>query len=192
MMFELQPGALPDGYGESVLSLVAAKAHLRVVSSGEDDLVEALRDAAVDMVERMTSLYLARREGIVWKGSGFAPSMVLGRGPAVEVVSVAYDGTGGAEVTLTADDWRLGPHGRLLPAYGKAWPSDCTGEVRVTFDAGYGGAGAEACPPVLVTAVKMMLAQFYDIRGAVITGTISSEVPLGVAHICAMHRMVSI
>lgn len=187
MLFELQPGALPDGYCESILSLAAAKAHLRVLHSSEDDVIEALRDAAVDMIEQMTSLYLARRDGLVWKSTGFGAGMVLGRGPRAEVASIAYDDTAGVEVVLAADDWRIGPHGRLLPGYGKSWPGNCGGEVRVTFSAGFDDVTTEK--PALVTAVKMMLARLFDIRSDVVTGTIVADVPHGVAAICNLHRM---
>lgn len=186
MLFEINPGLMPAGYGESILPLVAAKAHLRVVEDDDDDLIAALRDSAVDMIERYCSLYLARRTGLVWTGSGFSGRMHLGRGPDVEVTSVAYAGPLGS-VTLAPADWRLGVGGRLLPAFGGAWPGDCQGTVTVTFAAGYSDVAAQA--PSLVAAVKMALTQLYDLRSAVVTGTIINELPFGVRAICDAVRM---
>lgn len=186
MLFEIDPGLMPAGYGESILSLVAAKAHLRVVEDDDDDLIAALRDSAVDMVERYCSLYLARRTGLVWTGSGFSGRMHLGRGPDAVVDSVAYTGPSGS-VALTTADWRLSVGSRLLPAFGGAWPADCRGAVTVTFSAGYEDVERQA--PSLIAAVKMALTQLYDLRSAVVTGTIINELPFGVRAICDAVRM---
>lgn len=187
MLFQLAPAAVPADYGEGILPLVAAKAHLRVVDDEDDDLIAALRDAAIDMVEGCCGLFLARRTDLVWESTGFGPRMMLGRGPAAQVASVTYRGPGGSTVTLAADKYRLGPHGRLLPAFGTEWPSDCEGLVTVTFDAGFEDVAAEQ--PKLLAAVRMALTTLYDIRGDVVTGTIVASVPMGVRAICDSVRM---
>jgi uncharacterized phiE125 gp8 family phage protein len=186
MIFELDPGAMAAGYGEAVLSLADAKAHLNVIEDHDDTLIAALRDAAVDFVERRSSLFLRPRTGVIWHGAGFGPMMKLGRGPVTAVTAVSYRDRAGATVNLVADDWRVGPGGRLLPAYGKAWPSDVGGGVMVTFSAGFTSVATEA--PALISAVRMMLAHLYDNREAVVTGTITSEVPMGVAQMISLYR----
>lgn len=185
MHFELQPAALPSGYCDGILPLAAAKAHCRVTHVAEDDLIEALRDAAIDLVERMSGLSIGERTGLLWVGAGFGPVMRLSPGPVTAVTGIAYDGPTG-EVTLTSDDWRLGPHGRLLPAYGTDWPADCEGNVRVTFNAGY---GSTTRPSALLSAVRMMTAHMYENREAVAGGQARMEVPLGVRQMVNAVRM---
>ena len=186
MLFELKPGLVPEGYGESILSLAAAKAHCRVLTTDDDDLIEALRDAAVDAVEQMTMKYLAPRTGLIWVGAGFGADMVLGKGPDADITAIEYDDTAGVVQTLDAGAWRIGVHGRILPAVGTSWPSDCGGEVRITFDAGF---AAGAVPGALVAAVRMLTVHFYDNREAVITGSIAVDVPFGVQQLVNLHRM---
>ncbi len=187
MLFELKPGLVPEGYGESILSLAAAKAHCRVLTTDYDDLIAALRDAAVDAVEQMTAMYLAPRTGLVWEGAGFGPAMVLGKGPNADITAIDYDDATGTVVSLSAGDWRIGPHGRVLPGIGTSWPSDCAGTVRITFDAGLeDGDGRRAS---LTAAVRMLVAHFYDNREAVITGSIAVNVPMGVQTIVNLHRL---
>ena len=187
MHFELQPGILPVDYGEGILSLADAKAHCRVLGSHDDDLIAALRDSAVDLVEQMTNLYLARRTGLTWYGSGFGPRMVLGRGPATVVTGVSYIGEGGVVTPIATNGWQVAPGGRVLPAFGACWPADIEGGVTIIFDAGFTDVAREAAG--LVTAVRMMTAHLYDNRDAVVTGTIATEVPLGVKALCASRRM---
>lgn len=187
MLFELKPGLVPVGYGESILSLAAAKAHCRVISDDDDDLIAALRDAAVDAVEQMTMLYLAARTDLQWVGAGFGADMVLGKGPNAVVTAIEYDDAAGVVQSLDAGAWRIGVHGRILPAVGTRWPDDLGGEVRITFDAGFADVGLEA--PALITAVRMLTAHFYDNREAVVTGTITAEVPMGVMRLISLYRM---
>ena len=64
-LFELSPVAQANG--ATVLSLVNAKAHLNVVENDWDDLIGALRDASVDMVQQYTMRQLTPVSR-VWKG----------------------------------------------------------------------------------------------------------------------------
>lgn len=187
MHFELLPGLLPVDYGESVLSLDAAKAHLNLVEDHDDDLVAALRDAAVDMTERYTSLYLARRTDVTWQGEGFGSRMVLARGPAAVIASIAYENGAAEPLPLADSDWRIGPGGRILPAFGGCWPGDCRGLVTITFDAGFTDVAREA--PALLAAVRFMLAHLYDNRDAVVVSATTAEIPLGFRAMCDAWRM---
>lgn len=183
MAFELVPVASVDG--EAVLPLAAAKAHLRVTHGAEDDLIEALRGAAVDAVQQYSMKQLVSGAW-TWKGN-FANPMRLGVGPVTAVTAISYLDSSGASVDLVAGDWRLGPNGTVLSGIGKTWPSAAPGEgvVTVAFTAGYAN---DTRPAALVSAVKLMLGHLYKHREGVIVGTISGEMPMGVTHLCDLYR----
>lgn len=187
MLFTLNPVDLVADYGEGILSLADAKAHLGVLANDDDDLIAVLRDASIDAVEKYCNVRLSRIEGMVARFEGFGAGMRLGVGPeaTVEVTAISYIDSDGEPASVTSGDWRLDVLGRIIPAVGKSWPSTY-GPVTVTFTAGYTNANR---PASLVQAAKMMLAHLYIQREAVITGTISSEAPLGFVWLCDRHRM---
>lgn len=189
MLFHLTPTAPAEGYGEALLPLADAKAWLRLESGDddEDDLIAALRDAALNMVEQYCGIRLAAQTGLVAQFAAFGPGMRMGIGPAatVTVQSIAYLDAAGTSVSLTSGDWRVAVDGALLPGIGRSWPV-ASGSVTVTFSAGY---PSGAAPAPLISAAKMFLAHLYANREAVVVGTINSELSLGFTSICAPYRM---
>lgn len=187
MLFTLTPIDIAEGYGEGILPLADAKAHLGVLADDDDALIEALRDAAINAVEQYCNIRLAETTGIVARFEGFGPGMRAGIGPlsSVVVTGVSYVDSAGEAADIDAGGWRLDVLGNLLPALNSAWPTSY-GPVTVTFNAGYTDANR---PRGLVQAAKMMLAHLYMQREAVIIGTISSEAPLGFRFLCDQHRL---
>lgn len=179
MLFHLTPSAMAEGYGEALLPMSLAKAHLRVDGDDEDLLIAALRDAAIDGVEQYANLRMGPCTGIVATYDGFdhRAGMRLGVGPDFSVVvtgvSYVFDGT---STDLAAGGWRLGAGGRLWPPARSCWPR-ANGPVTVTFDAGY---PAGTCPPSLLQAARLLLGHLYINREAIIMGTLTGEMPLGV------------
>lgn len=191
MLFQITPSAVPNGYGEALLSLAACKAWLAVLEDDFDDLIAALRDAAIDTVEQYTGCYLAPRTGLVATFNAFdgAVAMRLGRGPEASIVvqSVAYVDAAGAAVTMDDAAWRWTVAG-LRPAIGSTWPMDAS-QVAVTFSAGF---AAGACPAGLLAAAKMFVAHLFANREAVITQGAAGELPLGFRMLCDQHRLIAI
>lgn len=189
MLFHLTPSAPAEGYGEALLPLAAAKAHLRIESdiTADDDLIAALRDAAINMVEQYCGLRLAVQTGLVARFAGFGSGMRMGIGPAstVTVQSVSYVDATGSSVALASADWRVAVDGGLEPGIGRSWPV-ASGPVSVTFSAGY---PSGAAPSPLITAAKMFLAHLYANREAVVAGVVSGEVPMGFKMLCSSYRM---
>jgi len=180
---------------DTVISVDEAKQHLRVESDFTDDdaLIESYARAAQDAVERLTSQILTVRE-MELAVRGFPCSAIeLPREPVTAITAIAYlDGSGGA-AELEAGDWRWSESnpGQVLPAIGTSWPAayDEDGSVRVTFEAGY---EEGLCPASLIAAVKLLLGHFYTNREAVVTGTIATDMPQGVAALCAPYRRILI
>lgn len=184
---------MPAGYGEALLPLAECKAHLKVLHDDEDALIGALRDAAIEFVERYCSVKLGPVEGLTWRAEGLpsraGDAIDLAVHPVSAVTAVGWLDSDGVEVAGAPSDYRVAGRSLLRLVPGGAWPSGVSGGVVVTFDAGYPEGEA---PPMLLQAAKLMLGHLYLNREAVIVGTISGEAPFGVTSLCAPFRPVTI
>lgn len=184
---------MPAGYGDAILSLDACKLHLRVTHDSENELISALRDAAIEFVERYCGVKLGPVSGMTWRAESLpsdpSRSISLAVRPVTSVTAVAWQDGDGAAVEGVPADYRISASGELLPLVGGQWPSGVGGSVVVTFDAGY--AAGEA-PSSLLSAVKLMLGHLYLNREAVVSSGMAGEVPLGVTALCSPFRQVII
>ena len=189
MQFSLTPAAMPEGYGEALLPIAAARQWARIDDEDgeEDDLIAALRDAAIDMVEQYGNLKLRTTPGLVASFAGFGERMRPGIGPAatLTVTGIAYTDANGTATTIAGGGWRVDTLGGIAPAVGTSWPSGGR-DVRVTFTAGY---PVGACPPALVVAAKMFVAQLYINREDAIGGTMTGEIAIGIRALIDRYRM---
>lgn len=186
MQFELAPLALPDGYAENILPRADLKAHLSFTpdESEFDGLIAAYRDAAIDMVERYCGVRLGPVTGVVWQGEELPSPLKLGVWPVTAITAIAWLDASGNAVTGTASDWRIVRRDQVGLKPGKRLPTGVGGGVKITFDAGF-----DQPPPALVQAARMFAAHLFLNREAVITGTISGEIPLGFRQLCGAYRM---
>lgn len=164
------------------LTVAEAKLHLRVDHADEDATIErmivAVREYAEKYLRRSListtlQLYLdafpSSRSGAIY----------LPRGPVSSVVSVGYTDTTGAACTVASYQSDLvSEPARLLPAYDDFWPDtrEVVNAVVVEYVAGY-GAAATAVPQRIRAGLLVALSDLFENRGAVVTGTIVSEVP---------------
>lgn len=170
--------------GEAILPLVDAKAHLRVTHDDEDTLIGSLRDAAVGHIERVSGVALAPTQ-FRWTLRSFPSRVELPMSPATAIDSVAYLDADGIEQPY-ADARLVG--GYAYPAVSGSWPT-AYDYAAVTFTAGL---ATPADAPELTAAAKLMLGHLYRNREAVIVGTISSDLPLGVAALIDTYRRVMV
>ena len=113
--------------------------------------------------------------------------------PLLAVNSVKYYG----DVTETLDTFSAssytvttgGDPGRLWLNEDADWPElmDRPSPIQVEFQAGY-GAEADDVPAAIQAAVTMTAAYFFDQPLPVVTGTIATELPLGVSRLIASER----
>lgn len=164
------------------LTVAEAKLHLRVDHADEDATIErmivAVREYAEKYLRRSListtlQLYLdsfpSSRDGAIY----------LPRGPVASVTSVGYTDTTGAAGTVASYQSDLvSEPARLLPAYDDVWPDtrEVVNAVVVEYVAGY-GAAATAVPQRIRAGLLVALSDLFENRGAVVTGTIVSEVP---------------
>ena len=183
--------ALSTPPAETPLSLAEIKTHLRVVSTAEDDLIRGLLAAAVDYVERFTRRQLVTAT-YTWTLETFpSEEFVVPRPPLQSVSSIQYVDTGGETQTLSTDDYTVVTStlpGRIYPAYGVSWPStrEVPEAVTVTYVAGFGDAGD--VPEMLKTAIRLLVAHWYEHREAT-TETRIEDLPLGLQSILWLYRV---
>lgn len=186
MQFELAPFDQEAGYAEGIVSLAALKAHIGILHSDRDDELGFYRDAAVDMVERYCGVRLAECAGLVWRAEALPSPASLGVWPVTAITGIAWLDSEGTQQTGTASDWRIVRRDQIALKPGKSLPSGVAAGVEVTFTAGFTDANR---PASLVQAVKMFAAHLNLHREAVLTGTISGEIPLGFRQMCGQYRM---
>jgi len=164
------------------VSLVEAKAHLRVTVSDDDALITALITAATETAEQHTGRAIMPQ---TWELSldAFPETFELTRLPVASVTSLKYyDGAGvlttldGAAYALNAAD-DFGP-AFVVPAYATSWPTtrDQVNAVALRFIAGY--ANAAAVPEPIKAWIKLQVGAMYENRESEATGQTH---PLGFA-----------
>ena len=157
---------------EAVVSLAEAKAQLNM---GEDDpgtddaLISGYILAATANLDGPAGGWLGRAIGaqeLEMTLDGFpawAP-VRLPFPPIIEMVSVKYDDTSGAEQTVDPARYRLTPAGLSLVA-GAYWPTSAAvwGAVRVRYRAGY---APGKVPAQIKQAILLLMADLYANREA--------------------------
>lgn len=186
MKFELSPYALPSGYGDGIIPIADAKAHLYVEHDDDDALIGIMRDAAIDMTEKYVQVKLAAIEGLKWRAERLCSPLKLGVREVRAIEVIDYLDSDGVAATMDVADVRIGLHGEILPAVGAVWPSDVGGGVEITFTAGFEDG---MIPPCLIAATKLFLGHLYANREEVIMGATAVEIPMGFQMLCAQYRI---
>lgn len=188
MLFSITPGALPDGYGDGIVTLDQVKAWCRVLHDDDDALLEIIRDMAIDLVEKAGNVWLGPRTGQVATFVGFGPGMRVGIGPAaaLAVTGISYRDTDGESVTIASGGWSIDAGGGIVPApAGTCWPRGA-GAVTVTFNAGFADG---TLPAALKGAVMMFAANLYANRETLLAEGYSGDVPAGIMAAISPYRM---
>jgi len=150
------------------VSLDEIKSHLNleVDFTSDDELLEAMIDAAVDYAENFTRRALLTQT-IEAKYDSFPNCFELERPPLASVTSIQYIDTDGATQTLSASNYTVdttSTPGRVVEAYGETWPStrDIINAVTVTYVAG--DTSAENVPNQIKQAIKILVGDWYKDR----------------------------
>lgn len=177
-----------------------AKAYLRVDSANtdEDTLVDSLIIAARQQAETYTGRALITQ---TWDlvldrfPSGDRPIDVP-LPPLQSVTSITYLDTNGTSQTLSSANYIVDTKnepGRIALAVGESWPdtqADRINAVTVRFVAGYGAAAA--VPEGIKTAMKLLIAHWFENREPVAAGVgfSSTPMPMSVEMLLWQHRIL--
>jgi len=145
-----------------------AKDHAVVTASGDDDLIDSYVKAARLWVEAFTKRQLITA---VWelRLDGFPLREIIVPRPPFKVLnSIAYTDSNGDAQTWASSKYQAdlkSEPGRIKPIEGESFPStqaSTYNTVTVDFDAGYGA--ASTVPERFKLAIRMIVAQWYQIR----------------------------
>ena len=182
--------------GEPLLTVAAAKEHLRVEHSDEDDLIEALCGAVEAYLDGFAGILGRALVTQSWSRSfdcfPCGNRIALPIGPLQDVDSVMYYDRDGNHLAFGSSNFHavtdpLGPC--IILADLAQWPDTAVrpDAVTVTWTCGYGD--ADEVPPPIAQAAKLMVGNLYENREAVVTGPITTELPLGAAMLLAPFRV---
>lgn len=172
------------------LTLAEAKLHLREDLSEQDALITALIVAAREYAELYTGRAFITQTLELSLPAFPACEIEIPRPPLQEIEYIKYTDTDGAEQTLNDALYQVDPYaepGVVKPAYGEVWPSTRSDEynaVRIRYVAGYAPLGspptdapASGVPELVKQWMRVRIAQLYEHREAVVTGTIVAPIP---------------
>ena len=162
------------------ITLDEAKLHCKVDGADDDALITALIVTARHQAEQRTSRALITQQWEQTLDSFPVDGIELANPKLVSVESVTYLDENGVRQTLANTEYQVVTDeliGRILPAYGKVWPS-CRvqpGSVAINYTCGYGAAAA--VPAGIKSWMLLAVGTWYAQREVVITGTIVGELP---------------
>ncbi len=181
---------------EEPITLVEAKAHLRVDGSAEDTLITSLIVAARQWCEGYQNrAYVTQTWDMVldeWPGDPCPDRIRIPLPPLQSVASVKYKGTDGIQVVMPAADYLVdlaSQPGRLVLGYGKSWPTATlqpAAAIEVRFTAGYGAAAV--VPETVKQAIKLLVGHLYEHREATSDDELP-EVPFAVKALLGLERI---
>lgn len=183
---------------EEPVTLIEAKAHLRVDVADDDALIAGLIVAARQHVEQFTRRVLVTQTWDLFLDEWPEGNcLVLPLPHLVSVTGVYYTPDGGVEQTFGAGSYLVdaaSEPGRVVLKTTAAWPGDSlqpVNGVRVRFVAGYGGRAA--VPSGIKQAIKLIVGDLYENRENTVVGQGISmgKLPMGVEWLLWPYRVLS-
>ena len=150
------------------VTVADARAWLRISHTSEDTLIADLISAARQDVENQTGLSLISQQWRLTMDNWPAGDMIeLPRGPVTGVLAVTvYAASGTPSVVSPADylhDMRSDPARLLFER--RADPGRRMNGIEIDFSAGFGATGTSV-PDMLCRAILLLVAHWYEFRGA--------------------------
>ena len=179
--------------------LAEAKAQARIDTTADDALVTSLITGARQWAEKYTGrafitqtwqMALDQLPTVADKGLDAASYLSLPRPPLQSVSAVQYFDNADAAYAWPAINYfvdTVREPGRLALRCGSVWPcaSRLTNGIVITYVAGYGSNGA-AVPEPIKTAIRQLVAHWYEHRGDVDT---AASVPLVIQALLDPYRI---
>lgn len=169
------------------VTLVQAKAHLRVDHSDDDTVITSMIKAARAHIEAACAVRFAARTGITMKCDDFADLARLPEAPVTSITSITYLDTDGASQTLASTVYELradGIEAGIVLKPNQSWPGIQSGS-RITVTAAIGYATA---PEEVSHAILMLIGDLYENRNATVVGESAMELPFAINALICNHR----
>lgn len=176
---------------DNVVTVAELKTYLRVDNTVEDSLITALRASAVQYVEE----YCNSRIGVTAALGALDAfyNSFFPVGPVVAINSVTYVQTGGTTQTLSANSYyydAASEPARIAFHDVPDLETYALSRVTIGFTVGF---SIDGVPEPIVTAIKMLVAHYYENRRAVTSGSaIPRTVPLGVESLLSPYRVIRV
>lgn len=172
-----------------IISVADIKEHLRVTHDLEDDLIVGIRAAAINYVQNYANVVLGSVTAYGYMPAFAATYFPIGPVTAVSTVEYETDNEG-TLTTMSSNDWHVDTRTRPARISFSDIPSPyehALMPIRVTFTVGH---GTDAIPGVIIQALKLLCAHFYENRQEEIVGTITSRVKLGLDALLSGERII--
>lgn len=174
----------------AVISLDKAKAHLKVESDDDNDLITGYVEAAISHLDGPDG-WLGRALGLQtleaicddFRGDGCGV-IRLPLPPLAEIDSVKYTDADGVEQTVDVSDYVVVEAHSVRPAYGAAWPTprNFAESVRIRYQAGYPLGDGDGAPSVIPgpirAALLLMIGDLYANRRTTLDGQPTAEIKM--------------
>lgn len=173
------------------VTLVEARAELRLDHDSEDTLIAGLIRAAREEVEHATGLAMIDQ---TWRLATdcIPPSglLRLRRGPVKEILAVTTYGSEGEAAVLDPGDYQLDPLSKPARLHFSRLPDRLRtmNGIEVDFAAGFGEAGTDV-PDLLKRAVLMLVSHWFEFRAAFGAREQPVSYPEGYERLIASHRL---
>lgn len=177
-----------DGPALDLVSLATAKNYLRVDSTDDDDLIEALIQTASDQIGDSANTAWKEREAY-----GYLESWQHARfpiGPVTAVTAVEYKGSGDTYTTLATSKYSvaINTYPAVIQFYNfPALEVEALERIRISFRYGHDNV-THLRPPQYAQAILNLVAHFYDYRNPVQTGGVVRQIPLHVESLISTFR----
>jgi uncharacterized phiE125 gp8 family phage protein len=174
-----------------VVSLAEIKKHVAIDVSETyyDSMLTSMEAAAVSWIESRSRLTLLRRTNCVVYANELpklTDPFYLPIWPVSSIESVQYVDANGSTQSLTVQQELLSPPASLYPLVNNVWPDvqlENRRAVTVTLSAGH-----SVVPPMVIHAIKMLVAHWFRNRETVIVGTISKDLEKAVDALLVQFR----
>jgi uncharacterized phiE125 gp8 family phage protein len=180
---------LISGPDDPVVTREEMKAHLRVDHDDDNDLIDAMTEAATQHLDGRDGFLGRALIDQTWElRMAWFPRLVrLRLPPLIEVEAVEYLDSNGARQTFDAANYLvtgIGDRGAICLAPGECWPTlpcDRPEPAIVRFRAGYLDGGVSPpeanVPAPIKAAIKLITGSLYQNREHVIVGQTAIEMP---------------
>lgn len=184
-----------EGSQAEPISLIEAKAHLRVDDTADDTLIDGLIRAAREYCETLQgrALMVQTIQMVLDQVPGRSFEIPLPPLVSVRSIEVAYED--GTTAMVPASDYLVdtaSQPGRVSLKRDADWPAEKEyaelNAFSVTFEAGYGDEG-EDVPQATRQAILLLIGHWYEHREEIAAGEMMQEVPMGAKALLQMNRV---